>query len=513
LPATPSMRSRLPVFLTGITSFLLYLFLTRLSSKFNWGEGYSERPILTYLAIYFSLFALYGLTWFFVRKHPGDRGIFWTVIVFGLLFRVAILPSQQIQEDDIYRYLWDGKVFANGINPFEYAPTEVHDFKALRIQNPEKYYETYVERNEQELERLDELKWKSPQSVKILERVNHPDVPTIYPPMAQFVFRLVHHIKPDSIVAMRAGFFVFDIMALVFIIGILSRLGMDKAGVMVYFWSPLIIKETFNSTHLDIIGISLLCGSIYFLVCHRHTLATLFLAFSFLGKLYPIILLPLYLQACYEKSMIDGKKAWRVLFGNSALFMGIIILGYLPFMGIGLDMFEGLKAFTLFWQSNDSIFAVLVFIFTLISDGSEIILSNPLPVFLSKVTVASILIGVVFRLLLKRVSLLQQPIGFVRGFFWIMALVFLLSPVQNPWYLCWVVPFLCIFPHRSLIFLTGLVGFYYLDFYFDYQELQGYSQWIPWVEYLPFYFLLALEFWRNRNQKHLKEGHSTKNQI
>jgi alpha-1,6-mannosyltransferase len=497
------MRSRLPVLITGIASALLYLFLTRLSDQFNWGEGYSERPILTYLAIYFSLFTLYALTWFFVRKHPGDRGIFWMVIVFGLLFRAAILPSQQIQEDDIYRYLWDGKVFANGINPFEYAPTEIHDFKALRIQNPESYYEIYVERNERELEQLDTLKWESPQSLKYLERVNHPDVSTIYPPMAQFMFRLVHHIKPDSIVAMRAGFLIFDIMAMLFIVGILSRFGMDKAGVMIYFWSPLIIKETFNSTHLDIIGISLLCGSIYFLIGHRHTLATFFLALSFLGKLYPIILFPLYLQACYENSAQEGKRAWPSLLKNSSLFLGVVVLGFLPFMGIGMKMFEGLKAFTLYWQSNDSIFAILAFIFKTVSGEfkNEMIMSNPLPIFLSKISVAIFLIGVLFGLLYKKVSLLRQPKIFVRGFFYLMALVFLLSPVQNPWYLCWVVPFMCIFPQRSWILLTGLVGFYYLDFYFDYQELQSFSQWIPWVEYLPFYFLLAWEYRERRNQK------------
>jgi alpha-1,6-mannosyltransferase len=496
------MLPRLPILFTGLASLLLYGFLTRLSQQFNWGEGYSDRPILTYLIVYFALCALYGFTWFFVRRHPGDRGIFWTIIVFGLLFRAIILPSQQIQEDDVYRYMWDGKVFANGINPFEYAPAEVHNFKALRIQNPESYYEIYVERNERELELLDALKWESPQSVRFLERVNHPEVPTIYPPMAQFVFRLVHQLKPDSIVAVRLGFLFFDVMALVFIVGILSRLGLDKAGCMIYFWSPLIIKETFNSTHLDIIGISLLCGSIYFLIGQRHTLATLFLAFSFLGKLYPIILLPLYLQACYEKNVQERKSPWPGFLKNSFLFFGVILLGYLPFMGIGLQMFEGLKAFTLYWQSNDSIFAILVFIFKAVSGDSAnlMILSNPLPIFLSKVTVAFVLTGVLGWLLYKRTSLTLQPVEFVRGLFWIMALVFLLSPVQNSWYLCWVVPFMCIFPQRSWIVLTGLVGLYYLDFYFDYQEMQAFSPWIPWVEYLPFYFLLAMEFRENQKQ-------------
>jgi alpha-1,6-mannosyltransferase len=492
---------RSPIFLTGAASLLLYAFLTQLSQQFNWGEGYSERPILIYLVIYFSLCTLYGLTWYFVRKKPNNSRNFWMIIVFGLLFRAVILPSQQIQEDDVYRYLWDGKVFANGINPFEYSPDEVNDFKALRIQNPESYYETYVERNERELEQLDKLKWESPKSLQYLERVNHPNVSTIYPPMAQFVFRLAHQIKPDSIVVLRAGFLIFDILTLVFIVGILAKLGLDKSNCLIYLWSPLIIKETFNSTHLDIIGISLLTGSIYFLLCHRHKLATLFLAFGFLGKLYPVILLPLYLKACHEKMTQAGKKPWLTLLGNTSLFLGVVVLGYLPFMGIGLQMFDGLKAFTLYWQSNDSIFAVLVFIFKTVSGewANETILSNPLPIFLSKITVALVLVGVIFRLLLKNTSLLEQPIEFVRGLFWVMALVFLLSPVQNPWYLCWVVPFLCVFPTRSWIALTGLVGLYYLDFYFDYQEMQTFSPLIPWVEYLPFYILLALEFRKNKS--------------
>jgi len=78
-----------------------------------------------------------------------------------------------------------------------------------------------------------------------------------------------------------------------------------------------------------------------------------------------------------------------------------------------------------------------------------------------------------------------------------MGLVFLLSPVQNPWYLCWTVPFLCFFPWRSWMLLTGLMGMYYLDFYFDYQDIGQYSAWIPLFEYTPFYIYFAYE-WRAR---------------
>ena len=500
------MRPRLQVVFLGITSLLLYLFLTKISTEFNWGEGYDDRPILTYLGIYFSLSLIFFTACFILSKQSNDRFIFWTMIVFGLLFRLAILPAQQIQEDDVYRYLWDGKVFANNINPFAYSPSEVHEFKELQIQNPETYYEVYNEKNERELEQLAELKWESATSLKYLERVNHPSVPTIYPPMAQYVFRVVHFFQPDSILAMRVAFLVFDVLALFFIIRILGKLRLNRNMSGVYFWCPLMIKETYNSTHLDIIGISFLCGSIYFLVNSRHTLATFFLALGFLGKLYPAILFPLYIQACFEHCKKSEGNSWRTPILNSLLFVGVIILGYVPFMGIGLQIFDGLKAYSLYWQSNDSIFACLLFLFkNLPGDLNNItFLSNSLPVFLSKLTVVSVLMGVLIWLLLKNTSLIKDPQTFLKQFFILMALVFLLSPIQNPWYLCWVVPFLCLFPNRVWILLTGLVGLYYLDFYFDYQEIQSWSQWIPWLEYLPLYVLLIWDM-RNKNRV-LKAG-------
>ena len=116
------MRSHIYLSVLGLLSLILYLGLTVLSKDFNWGEGYSERPILEYLAIYFSIFSLYTLACLFVFKSNWTQKTFWVLIAFGLLFRFAVLPSQQIQEDDVYRYLWDGKVFANGINPFKFAP-------------------------------------------------------------------------------------------------------------------------------------------------------------------------------------------------------------------------------------------------------------------------------------------------------------------------------------------------------------------------------------------------------
>ena len=109
-----------------------------------------------------------------------------------------------------------------------------------------------------------------------------------------------------------------------------------------------------------------------------------------------------------------------------------------------------------------------------------------------------VILAAIAYLILKGAPKKNSPEIWVRNIFLVMVLVFLLSPVQNPWYLCWTVPFLCIFHSRSLIFLTGLIGLYYLDFYLDYQDITQYSVWVAWLEYTPFYVYLLWELFRSK---------------
>ncbi len=496
------MRTRLTLASLGILSCLLYGGMTGLSRQFNWGEGYADRPILTYLALYFGLFALYAIACRLVLRQKEDRAAFWIVIAFGLLFRVVFLPANQIQEDDVYRYLWDGKVFAHGINPYQYAPEEVDVYLNFKIEDPEGFIAAYDEKQRDELDRLNQLKWQTQASLLTLERVNHPHVPTIYPPVAQYVFRFAHFIKPDSILAMRGVFFAWDLLALVFLLLILKNRGRSSNLCLIYFWSPLLIKETYNSTHLDIIGVALMCVSIYFILVRKPYPALFFLALSFLSKLYSAILLPVYLQQIYQQSVREQKSPWPRVLGGAAGFACVSIVFYLPFTASGWGTFEGLQTFSTFWQSNDSLFALLLYFYKDLlgfdAPASSFIATN-WGVLLSKVTVVGILLAVLGYLLVKRPH--PDAGNLLFKCFVLMAGVFLLSPVQNPWYLLWVLPFICLFPQPSWILLTGLMGLYYLDFYFDYQETQHLSAWIPWCEYLPFYALLAWELWKHKARR------------
>ncbi|VAX26632.1 hypothetical protein MNBD_NITROSPINAE05-1293 [hydrothermal vent metagenome] len=497
------MRSHRYLFSLGIASTVFYLALTAISRQFNWGGGYADRPILAFIAIYAVLFVLYALACKFVLQKPDSPNALWCIVLLGLIFRGVIFPAHQIQEDDVYRYLWDGKVFAHGINPYKYAPEETNNYLDFKIKDAKGFMAHYTEQEREELDLLNSLKWESEAALTTLERVNHAEVPTIYPPMAQFIFRGVATLKPDSIWAMRLAFLIFDLAALYFIVQILGTLGKNKNLCLIYFWSPLVIKETYNSTHLDILGITFLCAAIHYLIRHRHILANLLLVFSVLVKFYPVILLPFFLERAAQKNKLSNKPVWTTPFFLLLMFGVVTALCYLPFLSSGLKTFEGLKTFSIYWQSNDSLFSLLVYFFGDVLNLQAIeqtIFSNDLPTFLSKATVALVLSGTIATLLFRKSFLEKSNTQLLFYFFILMSMVFLLSPVQNPWYLSWVVPFLCLFPWRSWILLTGLMGLYYVDFYFDYQDIGRYSKWIPWFEYTPFYLLFVYELWKHRTK-------------
>lgn len=494
------MRSHIYLSVLGLLSLILYLGLTGLSKDFNWGEGYSERPILEYLAIYFSIFSLYTLACLSVFKSNWTQKTFWALIAFGLLFRFAVLPSQQIQEDDVYRYLWDGKVFANGINPFKFAPEEINQYKSLKIQNPKYFHSHYGKNDQNELAILNDLKWESDIALRYMEQINHPDVPTIYPPLAQYVFRFSQQINQDSLLTLRIIFLAFDLMAMAFIVLALRALNLNRNFSLVYFWSPLMIKETYNSTHLDIIGISCLCVSVYFLIRKRMAGSIFFLALSVLGKFYSAVLLPFYLQRSWFLAQENRQRGAGTLTLHLILFCTVITVLYLPFIDIGGSVFEGLKTYSTHWQSNDSLFAILLYV---LKNILKLGMATEIPIFgssmiLAKSIMALVILGAIAYLITKQGPDTNSPEMWVRNIFMVIVLVFLVSPVQNPWYLCWTVPFLCIFHSRSLISLTGLIGLYYLGFYFDYQDITQYSVLVAWLEYTPFYIYLLWELTRSK---------------
>jgi len=457
------VRSRLIVL--GSLSLCVYSGIGWLSQSFIYGQGHRQRPILEFLALYAGAFVLYVLALrplvhlqnkdccAALAMTPPLKVQAGLIFFFAILFRVLLFFSNPIQEDDFYRYLWDGKVVASGLNPYSIAPSAV-----LHRQERSSAYVQILE---------------SDQAFSlILSRVNHPDVSTIYPPLAQGVFALAALVAPGGLWGLRLIFLTFDLGACLLIGGLLRRLGLDPAWVLVYAWSPLVIKETINSAHYDVVPTFFLVLGAGLLLHGRWLYAHVSLAFAVLGKIYPLLLLPLF---AWRTAAAYG---WKRALGGVGVVVALIGAGYSPFLDAGHSLWQGVATFAEQWQTNSLLFPLLrMFV------GDR---------WIANMVVVGVLVALSLALFYRKN--LQDDRSFLYGIFILLGALFLLSPVGDPWYFVWLTPFLCIFPLLSWILLSGLLSLYYLSFYFMYHRMAEAFQLVIWLEYAPFYGLWLYEY-------------------
>jgi alpha-1,6-mannosyltransferase len=115
-----------PLYLFG-QALLAFIFicLYLLAPEFDNMRPWVDRPLLEYVG----LMMLAGITYcgliLLIPKLAGAKHAVWLLLIPGIILRLIIFPADPIQEDDYYRYLWDGAVTAEGYNPYASAPAEV----------------------------------------------------------------------------------------------------------------------------------------------------------------------------------------------------------------------------------------------------------------------------------------------------------------------------------------------------------------------------------------------------
>jgi hypothetical protein len=420
-------RRRISTFLLAIllvASEALYLLLLRLDAI----NG--VRPVAIFLGILGACFALCFAAYFVQRNGSGGY-LAWTLTVGGaILFRVTLLPAGlppnlrwseklagmvadwrgdavsyerfQLFDDDIWRYLWDGDVAARGRNPYAFAPADPSmDDLANSGASAHPDWET------------------------IRENINYPGIRTIYPPLAQIVFRIAHGLAPGSVLAMKIIMVSFDLLAYAFVILTLAARKQPLARSTLYGWNPLVIKVFAGSGHVDAVLLAALAGTCYFLARKRLTAASVSLGLAIAAKLAPIVLLPFLARRV---------GAWRAL-----LVCIASIACFLPYLGAGTNLFGGLRAFSGVWQFNSGPFRLFALL---------------MPEPLARMTCAA-LITMSILLLYRRDD--TDSDTFARVAVLALGTVVIFSPVLTPWYVTWLLPLAVIAWNRVAIFFSMAV--------------------------------------------------------
>ena len=447
--------------LCGTVVLLLLGAVAKISPQLSSGD-FEKDLIPVFILLLVAASAIYFVAVGSFRKNRACSLLL--IILFGLGFRVLFLFSTPILEDDYHRYFWDGAVVANGINPYQHSPEEV----AKGVGS----------------EKLKELKHLYGET---LEKVNHPHVKTIYPPVAEFFFAASYKISPMSLTAWRIMLIVFDVVTLVLLLASLKKLGISLQNSLVYWWNPLLVQQIFNSVHMDILAFPFVLGAILLFLYERKRLWTLVLSLAVGVKLWPVLLFGTFLKPLREK---------RETLLQTLVFAAAILVIFLPTVAFELDSASGMVAYGKSWQNNSPFFAAIL-------SGWEFVLET-LGIHPGHAQKHSRVAIIVILLIWKfYVAFASGSLGIHRKALLIIGGAFLLSPTQFPWYYAWLLPFLCIAPSPGFLALTALLPLYYLQYYFPPNTEEGgiFGEMVVWIEFVPVWALLAWEWMKFRASK------------
>jgi alpha-1,6-mannosyltransferase len=239
-----------------------------------------------------------------------------TVLAIAWLMRLAPPFGLIVATTDPHRYLWDGHVLRQGVNPYLYAPL-ANELTPLR-------------------------------DAVVYPQIFRPDMRTVYPPLAELWFLVAALVSDGRLLGWKLVLLLNDTVSIWLLMRLLRGAGRPPLWAVAYAWSPLVVTQLFASAHLDGLLVPWLLVALLWAE-RRPALAGAALAASALVRPLALLCLP---ALAWRR---DGRRALRVAAG----FTGAYALAWLPFLTAGSGLWESLLTYSRHWQFNGSIFRLL----------------------------------------------------------------------------------------------------------------------------------------------------------
>lgn len=228
--------------------------------------------LLLYSALFFLFYKLVQLT----------KWNFKFLVAVALIFRLVFLFAMPNLSQDFYRFIWDGRMILEGINPYLFTPQSFIEMGKLPIAQAQELYN----------------------GMGFLNASHY----TNYPPVKQLIFAIAALFSGNSIIGSAIVFRIFIIAAdfgtLYFGKKLLEKFKMPVKNIFWYLLNPFIIIELTGSLHFEGIMIFFLIFSMYLLHSGKWKIAAVVFALSISVKLIPLMFLPLFYQ-CFVKNKSD----------------------------------------------------------------------------------------------------------------------------------------------------------------------------------------------------------------
>lgn len=266
-------------------------------------SGSAPSRIVTGLAL---SFIPYAGTLLFSRSISERSTLDRIALVMGFVFGAAWVFAPPVLSDDVYRYLWEGRVWLDGQSPYRLSP------------------------NDPVLTPLRDELWV---------HINNKSLASIYPPLSQLIF----------VVAVGLGGKLWTIkllalLAQVSAVAVLARLSSSPKAALALALNPLLLSEAALNGHFDILcGIALL-ASAHAMARHRFAKACVSVCLAVGLKVVGLVLLPLFVRR---------PRALLAAAVGSALMLFPLLGSLTPG-----DPSSGTAQFAARWRGNESLFAL-----------------------------------------------------------------------------------------------------------------------------------------------------------
>jgi hypothetical protein len=270
----------------------------------------------------------FGAGFWLLRKIP-TRATIPLIMLGAIALQLAAGFAPPRSSDDLYRYIWDGRVQAAGIDPYRYPPAAP---ALVPLRDPE----LWPQQSRWCVESGEVAQGDGAPLAPGCTLINRPAVNTIYPPVGEAYFALVHALSPrgggTAPIQLAASFFA---LATTFLLWYgLRRLDIDVRLAALWAWCPTIAVEAANNAHVDVVA-AFVTAAALLVIAQAKSSRALGLGGALLGlavatKLTPILIAPALVRRRPVLLASAAIGAIALVYLPHVVAVGAGVLGYLP---------------------------------------------------------------------------------------------------------------------------------------------------------------------------------------